>query len=291
MMSAGVIASVFKPSDLSDLQAWYDASDSSTITSDGNGISQWADKSGNDYHGTQSTDSRKPNVSTSPDNGLPSVEFVPLNSIAQEVLATAAPTWSFLDRTTFIVFAKTGANRNMIYSHNLFRFKGNESGHGILAAQSASDSNFGDHTGEIYGMAGPSNGDPSNMAAVDSTTADNTDVLICQQYHTTAGGVSGAYNFVQKNAEDKEDMTATITSQLSGNDSADGQTKQSVGFIGSKAMIGGHTILFVHNSAQTPTPAASFLGHIQEICEYNRLLSDQERNQVMGYLLGKWRVT
>ena len=36
---------------------------------------------------------------------------------------------------------------------------------------------------------------------------------------------------------------------------------------------------------------APFVGHIQEIIQYNKILSDQERNQVMGHLMGKWRLT
>tara|TARA_R110000796_G_scaffold176455_2_gene293312 strand:- start:2995 stop:3873 length:879 start_codon:yes stop_codon:yes gene_type:complete len=292
MMCSGVVASVFKPSDLSDLQAWYDAGDSSTISSDVNGISQWADKSGNNYHAVQTTNTQKPSTGTSPDNGLPAVKFEFLNgSVPREVLRTDAPTWSFLHRTTFIVFTTTGASRSTPYSHNYFRFKSGESGWGILTAATVADTNFGAHAGEIYGMAGISGGEPSNMAAVAQISAPNADILICQQYKTTPSGVSGSYNFIQKNALDKEDMTATVSSQLRVTDPADGQTKSSVAFIGSKAAIGGGANTFSNNSTQNPALIPNFQGTIQEICEYNRLLSDQERNQVMGYLLGKWRVT
>jgi hypothetical protein len=56
----------FKPNDLNNLQLWMDAGDSATITKDGsNKISQWSDKSGNGYHATQSTESRKPTYSAS----------------------------------------------------------------------------------------------------------------------------------------------------------------------------------------------------------------------------------
>lgn len=291
MMCSGVVASVFKPSDLSDLQAWYDAGDSSTISSDVNGISQWADKSGNNYHAVQTTNYQKPNIGTSPDNGLPAVKFEFLNNVPREVLRTDAPTWSFLDRTTFIVFTTTGASRSTPYSHNYFRIKAAENGWGILTAATVADTNFGAHAGEIYGMAGTSGGEPSNMAAVAQISAPNADILICQQYKTTPSGVSGSYNFIQKNALDKEDMTASVSSQFIATDSADNQTKSSVSFIGSKAGIGGAPNTFNNNSTQNLSYGPNFQGTIQEICEYNRLLSDQERNQVMGYLLGKWRVT
>ena len=39
---------------------WLDAADASTITADGNGVSQWDDKSGNDHHAVQTTNTYKP---------------------------------------------------------------------------------------------------------------------------------------------------------------------------------------------------------------------------------------
>jgi hypothetical protein len=74
-------------------------------------------------------------------------------------------------------------------------------------------------------------------------------------------------------------------------DAADGQTKQTYGIIGIRAAIGGYTTLFVNNSSATPSTIQQWNGTIQEICDYNRALSDAEKNQVMGYLLGKWRIT
>jgi hypothetical protein len=39
---------------------WWDVADLSTLTHTGSGISEWRDKSGNAYHGTQSTDADRP---------------------------------------------------------------------------------------------------------------------------------------------------------------------------------------------------------------------------------------
>lgn len=58
----------FLPSKLSNLQAWYDADDSDTITTS-TGVSQWNDKSGNDYHATQSTSGDQPATGTNTLNG------------------------------------------------------------------------------------------------------------------------------------------------------------------------------------------------------------------------------
>ena len=51
----------FNPADIASLQAWFDASDVSSITKDSAGlVSQWSDKSGNSYHATQSSATLQP---------------------------------------------------------------------------------------------------------------------------------------------------------------------------------------------------------------------------------------
>lgn len=52
---------------------WLDAADASTITESGGAVSQWDDKSGNDYHVSQATAANKPAVST--DAGNASILF------------------------------------------------------------------------------------------------------------------------------------------------------------------------------------------------------------------------
>jgi lysophospholipase L1-like esterase len=63
------------PNKIEGLVAWYDASDSTTLTSVGTLVSQWSDKSGNGNHLTQSTDSKKPKTGTTTINGVNAVEF------------------------------------------------------------------------------------------------------------------------------------------------------------------------------------------------------------------------
>jgi hypothetical protein len=52
-------ASGFNPRSIAGLYAWWDASDSATITTD-TGVSVWADKSGNGRNATQSTGNNQP---------------------------------------------------------------------------------------------------------------------------------------------------------------------------------------------------------------------------------------
>lgn len=64
----------FVPSDLADLYAWWDATDSSTLTI-ATGVSEWADKSGNGFDLTQTTGARQPVTGTRTIGGLNALEF------------------------------------------------------------------------------------------------------------------------------------------------------------------------------------------------------------------------
>ena len=52
----------FDPTTLSSLKLWLDANDSSSITQSSGAVSQWADKSGNGNHATQSTSTKQPSL-------------------------------------------------------------------------------------------------------------------------------------------------------------------------------------------------------------------------------------
>ena len=59
----------FAPSDISNLDAWYDASDAATISATGALVDQWNDKSGNGYHLTAAGGNR-PSTGTRTQNSL-----------------------------------------------------------------------------------------------------------------------------------------------------------------------------------------------------------------------------
>ena len=63
----GVLRKTFSPSDLSTVNLWLDASDSASITHSSNAVSQWNDKSGNNYHATAT--SGQTNTGSSTING------------------------------------------------------------------------------------------------------------------------------------------------------------------------------------------------------------------------------
>lgn len=78
MMARRVMASskrLWTPREITT-SLWFDAADSGTITKDGsNLVSQWSDKSGNNYHATQSTSGAKPTHTANGLNGKSVVTF------------------------------------------------------------------------------------------------------------------------------------------------------------------------------------------------------------------------
>lgn len=61
--------------------AWYDASDSDTITESGGSVSQWDDKSGNGRHAAQGTGANQPVLVQNTLGGLPGIDFDGSNDI------------------------------------------------------------------------------------------------------------------------------------------------------------------------------------------------------------------
>jgi hypothetical protein len=66
----------FTPPSVSGLLAWYDASDTATLTLSGSEVTQWDDKSGNDFHLTRGLGQTGPASGTRTKNGLNVVDFV-----------------------------------------------------------------------------------------------------------------------------------------------------------------------------------------------------------------------
>lgn len=65
----------FVPTDISGLQLWLDASDTSTITEAGGSVSQWDDKSGNSNNVVQGTAAKQPTTGTRTLNSLNVLDF------------------------------------------------------------------------------------------------------------------------------------------------------------------------------------------------------------------------
>lgn len=75
MMLMRSSAAAWTPASLPNLAAWFDASDAASITQSGGRVSRWADKSGNGYHATQSTEGMKPTTGANTINSLNVLTF------------------------------------------------------------------------------------------------------------------------------------------------------------------------------------------------------------------------
>ena len=90
----------FSPLDIDGLVAWYDASDSDTITIS-TGVSQWDDKSGNANHLTQGTGSKQPTVIPS---GLNDLDVLDWDSTSTQQLSRTTWTGGSISQPFTIVF-------------------------------------------------------------------------------------------------------------------------------------------------------------------------------------------
>lgn len=68
-------ANLWTPAQIPSLLAWHDASDLTTITESGGLVSQWDDKSGNNYHISQATGSLQPTLVTNQFGGKAAIQF------------------------------------------------------------------------------------------------------------------------------------------------------------------------------------------------------------------------
>lgn len=89
----------FDPSMLAP-RAWYDASDTATITASGNSVSQLSDKSGNGLHITQGTASAQPTTNTITRNGRNALSF----DGGDRLVASSAADWPSLHNGTVFIW-------------------------------------------------------------------------------------------------------------------------------------------------------------------------------------------
>jgi hypothetical protein len=77
--------------------AWFDASDTSTISLSGSDVTQWRDKSANAYHLAQSNVSLRPQSGTRTINSKNVIDY---NSNTDTLVASTAANWTFLNNST-----------------------------------------------------------------------------------------------------------------------------------------------------------------------------------------------
>ena len=93
--------SEFTPKSIAGLKAWYDASDTSTISVSGTAVTQWNDKSVNAYNTTQGTAARRPISGVNTQNGKNVITFDGNDMLT----AATASDWTFMhDSTNCTIF-------------------------------------------------------------------------------------------------------------------------------------------------------------------------------------------
>ena len=125
-------ATGFNPRSIANLAAWYDATDSGSITI-ATGVQQWADKSGNSRHLIQNTTNNQPALVTNSLNGKPVLEFDGSNdallasfTLAQPVTVFIVGRWMDVNSGTMfdgqtgnaMRFFRTGASNYAMFAGN-----------------------------------------------------------------------------------------------------------------------------------------------------------------------------
>jgi hypothetical protein len=130
------LASEFNPKKLTNLAAWFDASDSDTITLNGSDVSQWDDKSGNQNNASQTTYANQPSYET--DTGSfnkfirfdGTTEYLTLTDAIVVGSIYAAIRLNETDNRHRAIF---GAKSNDSGDHDAYYFKPNDSSYKIAS--------------------------------------------------------------------------------------------------------------------------------------------------------------
>lgn len=253
------IASAFSPKSLSGLYAWYDFSDSSTITLNSGNISQITDKSGNGKTLTQATALNQPTFTANAQNG----KSVAACGGDQYLEAATAADWKFLNYSTekaavFFAF-KTSASAEDQVS---FGICGTQTEPGLVG--------WGAYT---YVMA------PNEFIGGMITTSGGSGYRITAEYDAVPLSVARAWCIRSYPLAD-DDALMNITNNggaYVGNagpdDAAQDQSPSSAFSVG-----------------YAPGNMYPFTGTIFEVLVYKRStqLSDVQLTRVMAYLSQKW---
>jgi len=106
LIPLGTLASAgggWTPAELTNVAAWYDASDTATITSSSNLVSQWNDKSANAKNLVQASSGNQPSTGLSTQNGRNLIQFA--DSKALQATGTAGYWAPFSSQKTLIAIA------------------------------------------------------------------------------------------------------------------------------------------------------------------------------------------
>jgi hypothetical protein len=272
--------SIWTPVDsIAGLQAWYDASDASTlfdattggslVAADG-AVARWQDKSGNNRHFTQATSNKRPLRKTAQQNGFDLLRFDGSND--NMTVSGSASSLKFLhsaDSTIFVVYNWTETTQTLPFL--LATAFNDGSVDGSVGAGIRLRNDFGAATpyAKLQWLAiGTGNG-----TRINSYTGDNS-------YPLSSLGL------------------LTLSSSVGASAEADRSVFRRNGVVRSKTNAADNSSVNTANSTydlQLCTEGAVnglfAKADIAEIIIYNAVLSDANRAAVESYLMSKWAIT
>lgn len=241
----------WKPSDTLGNRLWLDGSDSSTITLNGSTVSQWDDKSGNNYHVSQSTASYQLAYETNVQNGLSALR------------GNGTSTWMERDGLTDL-----GSNENF----TLFVV-------GKSLDHTSRDTLFG--TSRIA----------AGRAVFKHTEILNWSSTLHGVFRSDGGvgGAVGLHtpNFVNNLILTTTGNSTVINTWANGSPALVNEPNVRFNGIQDNIQVGAR----VRDAASAINPVQWLDGYIYEIIYYNRELTDVERQLVEAYLSTKWSIT
>lgn len=246
----------FNPGTLSPI-AWYDAADTSTITSSSGAVSQWNDKSVNAYHLTQATAAEQPTTGTRTINNLNVIDFDGtsdrLNSgFVVGQLATARAFTMFLVKQSDVLNATEG----MVSFH---RSTGFDFENGVVLGKRA--------TNIIEQVLG--RGDNASTFIASYTTSSSTAALLLT-FVASASDFTKTF-FTNSVPKDMRNVDGSmLVSSFLGSGSGNHQIR-----VGNR---GGYNQFY-------------FNGAIAELIVYDKRLTASEIDSVQRFLMNKWGLT
>lgn len=276
-MLAGKIAYLaggWTPKSVSGLAAWYDASDSTTLTI-ATGVSQWRDKSGNGRTLRQSTGNNQPLSTSRTLNGRTVLDFDGTNDVLSYVDGSAVPIYDiniFTPRATSIfgVVATdtTGSVRDVL---GLQRTGKNSNDTGVYVRRHTNLS------GSIEFAAG----------AGDSTSNDQSSKNNIRGFANTSTSAMVVSVTLSASA-------STYEAQLNGTTQSLTLRYGSLGISGfMQEGSGNHTLDIgtTRNASNALSSTSYWDGIIGEILIYTRAVTSAERTTITRYLGSKWGIS
>lgn len=249
----------FNPATLLPI-AWYDASDTSTITASGGFVSQWNDKSGNAYHATQSIGTRQPATGTRTQNGLNVLDFDGTDDFLQTA-ASVSQIRAAKKLTQYMVFASDVTNRA-----SMGVVSGRRSG-----ASPMLDFNSGWSIERRTTNLSVGIGDGSNGLA-------NSNYLARQAANSSTSAIVWSFEV--------EASSSTLTSTVNGT----GQTLSTwLGTMSVANFLTSATTDHILNIGNRNTGTAECLnGFVCEVLLFDKMLTADEKTSLLTHLNAKW---